>query len=119
MTVPDTYDTPWKDILEGYLPEFMAFFFPDIDTAINWSRGYAFLDKELQSVTRDAEIGLRLADKLVQVWRKDGTDAWVLIHRCVPSGAETHPLQRWEERSASARFSARLHRRSDCGRLVL
>lgn len=80
MTVPDAYDTPWKDILEGYLPEFMAFFFPDIYAAIDWSRGYTFLDKELQSVTRDAEIGLRLADKLVQVWRKDGTDAWLLIH---------------------------------------
>jgi hypothetical protein len=38
------------------------------------------LDKELQHVTRDADLGRRLADMLVQVWRRDGTEAWVLIH---------------------------------------
>jgi len=38
------------------------------------------LDKELQQIVRDAELGKRLADKLVQVWRKDGDDAWVLAH---------------------------------------
>lgn len=38
------------------------------------------MDKELQQIVRDAELGKRLADKLVQVWRKDGDDAWVLAH---------------------------------------
>ncbi len=80
MTERDDFDTPWKAILEGYLPEFMAFFFPETHVAIDWPRGYTFLDKELQSVTRDAEIGRRLVDKLVQLWRHDGTNAWVLIH---------------------------------------
>jgi len=48
--------------------------------AIDWQRGYTFLDKELEKVVRDAELGKRLVDKLVEVWRKDGTPALVLIH---------------------------------------
>jgi hypothetical protein len=31
-------------------------------------------------VVRDAELGKRLVDKLVKVWRKDGTETFVLIH---------------------------------------
>ena len=23
------YDSPWKEMLDGYFPDFMAFFFPD------------------------------------------------------------------------------------------
>jgi hypothetical protein len=80
MTTTDDYDSPWKDILEHYLPDFFAFFFPHIHAEIDWTRPPVFLDKELQQVVRDAELGRRLADKLVQVWRRDGSDAWVLIH---------------------------------------
>ncbi len=76
---PD-YDSPWKEILTSYFPDFMAFFFPDAYADINWERGYVFLDKELRQVTRDAELGRRLADKLVKVWRKDGEEIWVLVH---------------------------------------
>src|SRR3954470_22324032 len=71
----DDYDSPWKDILERYLADFLAFFFPQAHTAIDWSLGYTFLDKELQAVMRDAELGRRLADKLVQVWRRDGQES--------------------------------------------
>jgi len=66
-TTHDDYDTPWKDVLERYLPDFMAFFFPQAHTDINWSRGYVWLDTELRQVTRDAELGRRQAVKLVQV----------------------------------------------------
>jgi hypothetical protein len=38
------------------------------------------LDKELGQVVREAEVGRRHVDKLVKVWRKDGVEAWVLIH---------------------------------------
>lgn len=68
----DDYDSPWKKILETYFQEFMSFFFPVAAEGIDWSREYTFLDKELQQIVRDAELGKRLADKLVQVWRKDG-----------------------------------------------
>ena len=50
------YDNPWKEALSLYFQPFMAFFFPEIDANINWSRGYEFLDKEFQQVVRDAEI---------------------------------------------------------------
>jgi hypothetical protein len=39
-------------------------------------------------------------------------------HRCLPLGAETRPLERREERPALARFSAYVHRRSDCGTIA-
>ena len=58
----------------------MAFFFPQAYADIDWSKGYEFLDKELQKVVRDAELGRRLADKLIKVWRHNGEEAWVLIH---------------------------------------
>ncbi|HTE20367.1 MAG TPA: hypothetical protein VK689_18540, partial [Armatimonadota bacterium] len=66
---PEDYDSPWKEALERYFPPFLAFFFPVAYADIDWSRGYEFLDKELQSVVRDAELGRRLVDKLVRVWR--------------------------------------------------
>jgi hypothetical protein len=79
MSTPD-YDSPWKEILDGYFPDFMAFFFADIHADIDWSRGYESLDAELQQIVRDAVLGRRLADKLMQVWRHDGTPQMVLIH---------------------------------------
>ena len=82
------YDGAWKEALERYFEDFMAFFFPEAYAAIDWSRGYEFLDKELQQVAQDAELGKRRADKLVQVWRKDGEPAWVLIHVEVQSQRE-------------------------------
>ncbi len=81
MSTTDDYGSPWKDILETYLEDFFAFFFPQIHAEIDWTRREPiFLDKELQKVVRDAELGRRLIDKLVQVWRRDGSEAWVLIH---------------------------------------
>jgi hypothetical protein len=61
------FDAPWKEILEAYFTDFLAFFFPNIHADIDWSRGYTFLDTELQQIVRDAELGKRLADKLVKV----------------------------------------------------
>jgi hypothetical protein len=73
-------DTPWKDILNSYFPEFIAFFFPAIYSDIDWTKKHIFLDKELQQIAGDSKLGRRLVDKLVKVWRKDGNETWVLIH---------------------------------------
>ena len=62
--MPD-YDSPWKEMLESYFPDFMAFFFSAAHQDINWSRGYENLDNELQQIVRDAKLGKRLADKLI------------------------------------------------------
>jgi hypothetical protein len=88
------YDSPWKEALERYFEEFTALFFPQAHAEIDWSLGHEFLDKELQQVTRDAELGHRLADKLVKVWRRDGAEAWVLVHVEVQSQAEAGFAQR-------------------------
>lgn len=93
-TEPIDFDSPWKNILEQYLQDFMAFFFPDANAAIDWDRGYIFLDKELQQIVWEAEVGRRLADKLVQVWRLDGEEAWVLIHIEVQSQEEADFAER-------------------------
>lgn len=74
------FDTPWEEALDRYFEPFMAFFFPKAHAEIDWSRGYEFLDTELQQVVRDAELGRRLADKLVKLWKRDGRDLWLLIH---------------------------------------
>jgi hypothetical protein len=76
----DQFDSPWKDILEAYFEDFVQFFFPQIHVEIDWSRGYDFLDQELIQVVRDAELGKRLADKLVKVWKLTGEETWVLVH---------------------------------------
>jgi hypothetical protein len=78
--INDAYDSPWKDVLEAYFQDFMQFFFPDIHAEIDWSRGYEFLDQELSQIVRDADLGKRLADKLVKVWKLNGEETWVLLH---------------------------------------
>ena len=96
MTEPpnDDYDSPWKEALERYFPEFLALLFPWVHAAIDWSRGYEFLDKELQQVVRDAELGRRYADKLVKVHTRDGAETWVLVHVEVQGAAEAGFAQR-------------------------
>ncbi len=73
-------DSPWKEILEHYFEPSMALFFPDAHSEIDWEMGHEFLDKELQQITREAEIGKRTVDKLVKVWLKDGKETWILMH---------------------------------------
>ncbi|MBE2197968.1 MAG: hypothetical protein IAE79_05110 [Anaerolinea sp.] len=82
------YDSPWKDVLEQFFPQFMIFFFPQIHAAIDWSKGYVFLDKEFQKVTRDAQTGKRYVDKLVQVYLLNGQETWILIHLEVQGAPE-------------------------------
>ena len=85
---PDDYDSPWKEAIETFLPECLALFFPAAYDGVDWERGYAFLDQELRQVEREAELGRHVVDKLVQVYRKDGTDTWVLVHLEVQSQVE-------------------------------
>ncbi len=81
MTEQNTnYDSPWKEIIEDYFPQFLEFFFYDAYLEIDWQRPYEFLDSELQQLEPDAEIGKRLVDKVAKVWLLNGEEAWVLIH---------------------------------------
>src|SRR4029077_14802574 len=74
------FDTPWKNILDVYFQPFMEIFHPEAAAAIDWTKGYESLDKELNAITKDAEMGGCIVDKLMKVWRKDGNEIWVLLH---------------------------------------
>ena len=61
-----------KQVIEGYFPDFMRFFFLifmkkliGIKSLYSWTMPW-------KKITRDAEIGRRYADKLVKVWLKTG-----------------------------------------------
>ena len=34
------WDSPWKETLQHFLRAVLAFFFPDLHDAIDWSKGY-------------------------------------------------------------------------------
>jgi len=89
VSTSDDYDTPWKEAVTNYFPEFMAFYFPDAHAAIDWSRGYEFLDQELAQVVKDAELGKRLIDKLVKVASHEAGEQWVYIHIEIQGGHDT------------------------------
>ena len=63
----DDFDSPWKDALTRYFPEFLAFYFPQAYAGIDWGQPHRFLDEELAQVVRDAELGRRKVDRLVEV----------------------------------------------------
>jgi hypothetical protein len=74
------YDGAWKEALEQFLRPFLEFSFPRVARQIDWSVDATFLDKELQKVVRDADLGTQRVDKLVKVQRHDGQPEWVLLH---------------------------------------
>ena len=73
-------DSIWKEMLETLFKEFLQFFFPKVHADIDFGRGYQFLDKEFQKISRDAKSGRKIVDKLVKVFLKDGKEEWLLIH---------------------------------------
>ncbi len=77
--MPD-YDSPWKDALDFFFEAFLELFFPEAHADIDWSRECESLDKELQQIAPEAEIGRRYVDKLVKVWLTSGEEQWVLVH---------------------------------------
>jgi hypothetical protein len=76
----DDFDNPWKSILEKYFQEFIVFFFPEIHDDINWEQGHDFMDQELQQIVRDADLSKRYVDKLVKVWKLNGSERLVFVH---------------------------------------
>jgi hypothetical protein len=76
----DDFDSPWKDALTRYLPEFLAFYFPHAHAGIDSGQPHRFLDEELAQVVRDAQLGRRRVDRLVEVATRDAGPQWVYIH---------------------------------------
>lgn len=80
MDEPAAFDGPWKEALEWFFEPFLAFFFPTVHAGIDWLRGFEFLDKELQKIVPEAEVGQGTVDKLVKVWARDGEETRVYVH---------------------------------------
>ena len=94
MDSPDDYDSPWKEAVESYFPEFIEFYFPDASQQIDWARGHVFLDQELRAVVQDAELGKRFVDKLAKVALRDGSERWVYVHLEVQGSAQAEFAER-------------------------
>jgi hypothetical protein len=94
MDSPDDYDSPWKEAVESYFPEFIEFYFPEASQQIAWARGYQFLDQELRAVVQDAELGKRFVDKLAKVALRDGSERWVYAHLEVQGSAQAEFAER-------------------------
>ncbi len=73
-------DSAWKDVLEPLFPQFLEFFFPDIYQDVDFTKGFEFLDKELQQILKRSKSGKRIVDKLVKIFLKNGKEKWLLLH---------------------------------------
>ncbi|UIE38885.1 DUF4351 domain-containing protein [Leptodesmis sichuanensis] len=94
MAARTDQDSPWKEILRQYFPEAIAFFFPDLHRCIDWQKPPEFLDKEFQQIAPDTETGKRYADLLVKVWRKRGSEFFLLLHVEVQAKPEANFSER-------------------------
>ncbi|NEV60406.1 DUF4351 domain-containing protein [Thiorhodococcus minor] len=80
------YDSPWKEAVEHHFQDFLAFYFPEAHTGVDWTRGHRFLDQELAQAVQDAALGRRYVDKLAAVHRHQGIKDWVYIHIEIQGG---------------------------------
>ncbi len=46
------YDAAWKNIIRKLFEQFLAFFYPRVYAAIDFSKGVEFLDKELEAIRK-------------------------------------------------------------------
>lgn len=88
------YDSPWKTIIEQHLADCLAFYFPTLHVAIDWTIDPIFREQELQQIAVDSDIGTRRVDKLVDVQLKSGEQVWLLIHIEVQRRSESDFAER-------------------------
>jgi hypothetical protein len=74
------FDGFWKAALDLYVRPLVAFVAPEVDALVDWKAGIEPLDKELAALSPGSAAGRRFVDKLVQVRRRDGVAAILLIH---------------------------------------
>lgn len=75
-------DNLWKAILEEIFTDFIRFIHPGVDEILDLRRGYVFLDKELKQVfsPHRGSPNLKIVDKLIKVYSKNGGEEFILIH---------------------------------------
>jgi hypothetical protein len=73
-------DSPWKEVLRAFFPQAIEFFFPQTAALVDWGRPIEFLDTQLRQITREADVGKRIADLLVKVFLREGQEVWLCLH---------------------------------------
>jgi hypothetical protein len=76
------YDTLWKGMMEEVIKDLLLFVEPGIGEVLNLERGFEFLDKELTEIYPEPEkpADVRVVDKLVKAYYRDGSESWMLLH---------------------------------------
>ena len=90
------YDSAWKNIIRKLFKDFLEFFFPEIYQAIDFTKEIHFLDKELNEIDPDSNIGDRVADVLVKVYLKDGSSKYIFIF--IHLEVQSQPIQNFMEK---------------------
>jgi hypothetical protein len=73
------YDVLWKGMVEEVIEDLLRFVDPLIESQVDFSHGFQFLDKELQAIY-PGKLGARVVDKLVQVRLRTGGERLILLH---------------------------------------
>ncbi|GEN36029.1 MULTISPECIES: hypothetical protein [Aneurinibacillus] len=79
LMFPD-YDALWKEVIEEFFEEFLHFFAPDLYEAVDFNKGYEFLEQELRTLFPDSEAEKKYTDKLAKLYLKSGEEKWILTH---------------------------------------
>jgi hypothetical protein len=90
------YDSGWKEVIEKLLEPFLEFFFPLIYKDIDFSKKYETMNNELKKIDPEGKIGTRIADELIKVYLKDGSERYlfIYIHIEVQGKKEPHYIMR-------------------------
>ncbi|MDM8176070.1 hypothetical protein FKG96_18345 [Olivibacter sp. LS-1] len=77
-----------KGAFEEWFSEFLRFLYPNADDLFDFNHKLVFMDKELLSIipNRERNSDKRIADLLVKVHMKDGTDKHILINTELEGG---------------------------------
>ena len=73
-------DALWKDLIERFFYQMLKRAVPPLYRDADTSKPVRFLDKELRQVIKRVGEKAKVADYLVDVPLKDGTDTWILLH---------------------------------------
>jgi hypothetical protein len=74
------FDGAWKDIIEMFLPEFIAFFLPKLHEEIDYDVEPTYLEQELQHILETKGYKKKTTDKLIKMGLKNGKSKWILLH---------------------------------------
>ncbi|SEL30886.1 hypothetical protein SAMN05421740_104217 [Parapedobacter koreensis] len=93
---PKRSDELLKGAFEENFPDFLRFLYPDADRLFDFDRGLTFMDKELLEIIPDRERtkGKRVADLLVKVYLKDGSEQHILLNTEIEGGSDAEFAER-------------------------